>query len=43
MQLLAPYSCGLRVLGAQGLAVRNMHSLRISTNFFGFITLLVGA
>ena len=27
------YSCGLRVLGAQGLAVRNMHSLHTSTDF----------
>ena len=31
---VSPYSFGLRVLGAQGLAVRKMHSLPTSTDFW---------
>ena len=37
-----PYSFHLRILGAQGLTVRNMHFLHISTDFLGFTTLPVG-
>lgn len=31
-------SCGLCFLRAQGLAVCNIHSLNLSTDFLGFIT-----
>ena len=33
LSVASPYRCDLRVLGAQGLAERNMYSLHVSTYF----------